>query len=184
MQHLILPLDRDHDVAVRTVAAEVADVLGTPDRLAPDLPHVTLMAFTDLDVATVRAVVRATVSDIPPFTIRAHGYGLWSRSAPFGPSLHVPVVRDDAIDALHRDLHQNLVQAGAEIAGWTVPELWSPHITVIAPVLDPREMGLAVAHLLGRDHPSWHIPVEKLEIVGGRTDRAQRGEVVCLRRGP
>lgn len=181
MQHVILPLDRDHDVAVRTLAAEVAEVVNTPDHLAPDLPHVTLLAFTGLDVATVQAVVRAAVSDTPPFTIRAHGYGLWSRSAPFGPSLHVPVVRDNTIDALHRGLHQNLAQAGAEIAGWTVPELWSPHITVIAPVLDPHEIGLAVAHLLKRDHPSWHIPVDKLEIVGGRTDRAQRGEVVCLR---
>ena len=183
MQHLILPLDRDHDVAVRTLAAEVAEVVRTHDHLAPDLPHVTLLAFTGLDVATVGAVVRATVIGHPPFRIRAHGYGLWARSEPFGPTLHVPVVRDNAIDALHRDLHQNLDQAGAEIARWTVPELWSPHITVIAPVLDPREMGLVLAHLLRRDHPSWHIPVDKLEIVGGRTDRAQRGEVVCLRRG-
>ena len=46
MQHVILPLDRDHDVAVRTLAAEVAEVVNTPDHLAPDLPHVTLLAFT------------------------------------------------------------------------------------------------------------------------------------------
>jgi len=182
MQHLILPLDRDHEVAARTLAEEVAEVVSPHDHLAPDLLHVTLLAFSGLDEATVRAVVSAAVSDRPTFTIRAHGYGMWARSAPYGPSLHVHVVRDSAIDALHRALHHHLALAGAEIAGWTVPEFWSPHITVIAPVLDPREMGLAVAHLLRRDHPSWQLPVDRLEIVGGRSDPAQGGEVVSLHR--
>lgn len=180
MHHLILPLDRDHDAAVRALAGEVARVVGTTVDLSPERPHVTLLAFSGIEEPAVRAVVEATAASTAPFMLRAHGYGAWATSGACGPSLHIPIVRDSAIDALHRRLCRSMSHAGADLAGWTMPEVWSPHITIAASVLDPSELGKAIAHLLERHHPSWHIPIDRVQIVGGRADGMERVEVVAL----
>lgn len=180
MKHLTVPLDHDHDRAVRALADEIAAVVGVQPSLSPAQPHMTLLAFTGLSGPAVRNAVSAALRPSRVFTMRAHGYGVWAGSGPFGPSLHVPVVRDAELDALHHTLQRAMSQAGAEIARWTLPELWSPHITIIAPVLDPDEMGQAVAHLLERHHPSWHIPVDRVQIMAGRGQPDEDAEMVCL----
>jgi 2'-5' RNA ligase len=170
VQHLIVPLDPDHVEAVAAVAAEVAEATALADLGPPVCPHVTVVAFTGIDRDAARRAIEWALAGAEPFEMRAHGYGVFARSGEFGPSLNVPVVRSGALDTLHRAAYRALIDVGAEVAGWTAPDTWSPHITVTDRALDVDGVGAAVASLSGHRHPSWHIPVDRVLLVGGWSD--------------
>lgn len=184
MHHLIVPMDEDHRRAVGGLATGVARALGQPAVRPPACPHVTVVAFTGLDRAAARAVVAEALAGLTGFTVRAHGYGVFARSGHSGPSLNVPVVRSAPLDALHRRAHDALVAAGAEVAGWTTPDCWSPHITLVQDALAPAELGRAVGALADGHHPSWHVPVRELLVVRGGDDPIDRAHAVPLAPAP
>jgi len=77
-------------------------------------------------------------------------------------------VRAAALDALHGRVCAALHRAGAQVAGWSEPNIWYPHITLVDRGLDPAHLGAGVAWLARRHHPSWHIPVDRLQVTGSR----------------
>ncbi|MDP1804666.1 MAG: 2'-5' RNA ligase family protein, partial [Acidimicrobiales bacterium] len=111
---------------------------------------------------------------IEPFVIHAHGYGFFTGDNPANLTLHVPVVRAEALDSLHGRLWAQLVDAGAEVAPWSAPDLWTPHLTVLDRALDPPALGAAATWLARRHHPSWSILVDRVVLTGGWPDRTGR----------
>jgi 2'-5' RNA ligase len=171
MNHLVIPLDVGHASAFGELVEGVATAacLGSPR--AWSKPHVTLIAHDGLPRAAAGAAIEGALAATAPFTLRAQGYGFFTGSDALDLSLHVPVVRDRPLDALHRDLCAALRQAGADIAGWSEPQLWTPHITLVDRELDAARLGQAVAWLAGRHHPSWRIPVDRVVLSGGWPER-------------
>lgn len=180
MDHVVIPLDEDHVRAAAHLVEGIAAAAGlgtAPDRTRP---HVTLLAYTGGDPAEVLTAVQAVAAATEPFVLRAHGYGFFSGGGPADLSLHVPVVRAPALDALHRDLCSELGRAGAEVAGWCTPALWTPHVTLVDRGLDAAGLGEGAAWLARRHHPSWHVRVERLGLTGGRVAREQGMALVAL----
>ena len=62
--------------------------------------------------------------------------------------------------------------AGAVIAGWTEPDAWTPHITLLSLALDPTRLGAGVTWLAAHHHPSWQFPVDRVVVTGGWTERS------------
>lgn len=170
MDHLVIPLDPGHFRALSELSSSIAEVSGLGRASCPTSPHVTLLAYTALPPATVRSVIEPTLAEVVPFTIRAHGYGLFTGPDTADLNLHIPIVRSRPLDELHRRLHTALHDAGAEIAGWSAPELWSPHITLTNRELDPARVARAAAWLAYRRHPSWRIPVDRITLSAGTKD--------------
>jgi 2'-5' RNA ligase len=177
VDHVVIPLDADHAAALDELAAGVAAAAGTPLLPGRSRPHITLLAHEGLPAEQAAAAVAPVVAATPPFPVHAHGYGLFTGDDPSDLSLHVPVVRDRQLDALHRALASALSDAGAEVAGWSASGWWSPHVTLLDRELDPAALGRAVAWLAQRHHPSWRIPVERVALTGGWRERS-RPEVV------
>jgi 2'-5' RNA ligase len=179
VDHVVVPLDRDHVEAVGALTAEAAAAMGVvlPDRSEP---HVTVVAFGGVPRADALDAVRTAAADIAPFVLRAHGFGVFARTGHSGLSLHVPVIRNRSLDALHVCVYDALVAAGAEVAGWSQPELWSPHITLLDRDLEAAQVGAGIACLSSHHHPSWHVPVERLQLRGAWQDRDQPNEDVPL----
>jgi 2'-5' RNA ligase len=173
VDHVVIPLDDDHARSLRRLRR----VAQGPSRTAEASGHVTLVAYVGLDRAGAAAAVRRAVGSIEPFFVRAHGYGFFVGDEG-DASLHVPVVRDQALNELHASVTTSLREAGAVPAGWTDPAVWSPHITVIEGGLDGDGLAAVVAALARRHHPSWRVPVSRLEIVGGRDERRVDG--ICM----
>jgi 2'-5' RNA ligase len=180
MDHLVIPLDPDHIEALEELVERVAAAAGLDHDPNPPNPHVTLMAYTGASPAELSAAIEPVAASTAPFTIHAHGYGFFTGNEPSDLSLHVPVVRCDPLDALHRDLCSVLREAGAEIATWSERELWSPHLTLLDRQLDPGRLGLAASWLAQRHHPSWHIPVDRLALTGGWPERDRCDAVLTL----
>lgn len=176
MDHVVLPLDRDHQRAVARVVDRLAPATGLPPPPGTRA-HVTLVAHRGLDRAAVWAALEPVAEQTRPFTVHAHGYGLFTGPDPADLSLHVPVVRTEALDHLHEQVVAALQRAGAEVAGWSEAARWTPHVTLLAHDLTPAMLSDAVGLLIGRRHPSWQIPLDRLEVTGGWPDRADTGDV-------
>lgn len=180
MDHLVLPLDVSHVHVVDELIAGVAAAAGlTPPPEASD-PHLTLIAHRGLDSASVASAIAAVAAATAPFTIHAHGYGFFTGPEPSDLSLHVPVVRSAPLEALHGGLCAAVRDAGADIAGWSAPEVWSPHITLLDRQLDPARLGAAAAWLAQRRHPSWRISIDRVAVTGGWAQRHRPALVLPL----
>ena len=184
MDHVIAPLDAGHARVVGELASGVANVAGISQLPIDVNPHITLVACGGLSHDALSAAVESVVADMEPITVTAHGYGMFTGPDPLDLSLHVPVVRTRELDTLHRRLCQALHQAGAEIAGWSTPELWLPHITLVDRDLDPARIARATAWLSYRRHPSWRIPMERIALRGGRMDADTDETVIELGDSP
>lgn len=166
MDHVVIPLDGSHVQAVERVAAAAgARSAGRPR------PHITVVAHQGLASGAAHAVVVGVVRDLAPFVVHAHGYGLFTGAGEGNRSLHVPVVRTDALNELHRRVVAAVERAGGVVASWCHPDRWSPHITVLDGVSDGAHLAAAVAALAERHHPSWELLVDGLESWGAEDRR-------------
>jgi 2'-5' RNA ligase len=162
MDHVVLPLDDTHRDALSALQLR-ATGCGCPGRRED--PHVTVATFTGLDRDRAARVLRRAVGHVSPFVLRAHGLGVFAGDDGHR-TLHVQVVRGPALAELHAAVIGALQGAGAVVAEWTGPELWTPHITVLDEGRDRGLVSDAIRNLGGRHHPSWRIPVDRLVVVG------------------
>jgi hypothetical protein len=181
VDHLVIPLDRNHTESLIELVRSVAAAVGEVEFDAPE-PHITLVAHTGLAADAARQAVAPVIAGTRRFSVHAHGYGFFTGSEASALSLHVPVTRTPPLDELHRRTCAALRHAGADVAPWSVPARWSPHITLLDRHLDAERLGRAAAWLAARRHTSWEIPVDRVALVGGWPERDRSGEV--MRFGP
>ena len=167
MDHVVIPLDRDHERAAASIVKAMRAAVGPTIHPAPRRVHITLVTYDGISHVSAHEAVRAAVADASDFVVRAHGYGFFCGDDGRDLSLHVPVVRGPALDALHEVIYVALVSAGADVAGWTDPLRWSPHITLVEAGLGPDALGAGARWLAQRHHPSWRIPVSRLLVASG-----------------
>ena len=172
MDHVAVPIGAAHAGSLVDLLDAVAAAAGLQHPVRSS-PHVTLIAYSGLARAEAARIVEPIATAIAPFTIRARGYGFFTGTEHTELSLHVPVVRGARLDELHARLCHALERSGAEVAGWSVPELWSPHITLLDRQLDPDRLAAAVTALARRHHPSWRITIDRIVVTGGWADREQ-----------
>ena len=166
MDHVVIPLDQSHVHAVERLVA-FAGARPSPGRR----PHITVVAHEGLTAGAAQAVVDGLAADLAPFAVHAHGYGLFTGAGEGNRSLHVPVVRTDALNELHGRVVAAVEGAGGVVASWCDADRWSPHITVLDGVTDGSHLAAAVAALAERHHPSWEIHVTGLECWGAEDRR-------------
>lgn len=160
MDHVVAPLDPDHARVVETLSRDLAAELGIDaDQAASGRPHVTVASYTGLEPPAAAAALAPVLARIAPFTVRAHGYGVFAGDSDRDLSLHVMVVRTPALGGLHAEIHRALCAAGADVEGTTGPGNWTPHITLLDRGLTPALLGGAVELLTHRPHRTWTVPI-------------------------
>lgn len=165
MDHVIAPLDTDHARLVAQLSTDLATALSLdPARVVPRQPHITIASYTGLGPTRAAEVLAPVLRQVGPFTVRAHGYGMFTGDADSDLSLHVMVVRTRTLDGLHQRVHGALGAAGACLAGTIDPNVWTPHITLLGGGLTPRILGQAVDLLARRPHRTWSIAISSLAI--------------------
>jgi len=180
MDHVVIPLDDDHERAAASIVAAMSAAVGLMIHPALRRAHITVVAYDGISRVTAYRAVKAAVADISGFVVRAHGYGFFCGPDGHDLSLHIPVVRGPALGALHNAIHGALVSAGAEVAGWTDPFCWSPHVTLVEAGLDPYSLGAGSGWLAQRHHPSWRIPVNRLLIEAAGPHSEQPASIIEL----
>jgi 2'-5' RNA ligase len=171
VDHIVIPIGQDHRKAIHALRTAAGAAAGVECANGERDPHVSLIAYEGLSRAVAEAAIEMSLRATEPFVIHAHGYGFFTGDHPANLTLHVPVVRAEALNSLHARLHVQLREAGADIAPWSAPDLWTPHLTLLDRALDPPALGAAAAWLARRHHPSWSIPVDRVVLTGGWPDR-------------
>jgi 2'-5' RNA ligase len=167
VDHVVVPLDDDHVVAVRALVRDLAATLGLDeDQVTSQPPHITLAGFNGADRPEVEARVAAIAAATPPFPVRAHGLGVFAGDTERSLALFVPVVRDPRLSRLHRRVCRSLRAQGATVGGQHAADVWTPHVTLLDRCLNPERLAAAVERLARRTHPSWNIPIACLGILG------------------
>jgi 2'-5' RNA ligase len=184
MDHIVIPIGKDHASAIEVLASGAASAAGVRRHPGEPAPHVTVLAYTNLSATSAQQSVGKIIAATRPFRFHAHGYGFFAGAEPSELCLHVPVVRNVCLDALHELLCATLTEAGADIAGWSVPDVWSPHITLLDRSLDPARLGAAAAWLARRRHPSWDILADRVVLTGGWADHGRRDHLLQMGTGP
>lgn len=165
MDHVVAPLDPDHARVVESLSHDLAADLGiAAGQATPGRPHVTVASYTGLEPPAAAAALTPLLARIPPFTVRAHGYGVFAGDSDRDLSLHVMVVRTPALGRLHAEIHRVLCAAGADVEGTTGPGNWTPHITLLDRGLTPELLGRAVELLTRRPHRTWSVPITAVTI--------------------
>ena len=166
----MIPLDSVHAALVDELADGLAAAAGMA---APWVACRTSRSLPTRASNAVRpAAIAAAIAGLPPFVVHAHGYGLFAGHGSGDLNVHVPVVRNESLAALHRVVLDATRSTGAVIAGWTEPDAWTPHITLLSLALDPTRLGTGVTWLAAHHHPSWQIPVDRVVVTGGWTERS------------
>lgn len=179
MDHLVIPLDDAHAEAASRLGQSAAEAAGLDEGVERPAPHITVLAYQGLSAAAAGDVVAEVAARTAPFLVHAHGYGFFAGDGPFELSLYVPVARNPPLAALHLDLCEALARAGAEVAGWSTPDAWLPHITLLDRCMEADVLARAVARLAERHHPSWRVAVDRVALTGGWPERG-RAEVIRL----
>jgi 2'-5' RNA ligase len=162
VDHIVVPLDPAHAQVVDRLAHDVASEAGAGAAAATGTAHITVVSYSGLPPERAIAALEPIAAATAPFTVRAHGYGIFTGDDPCDMSLHVMVVRTATLDALHERVHVALARAGATFDGLTEPLVWSPHITLLDRELTPACLGRAVEQLARHPHRSWSIEVRDL----------------------
>jgi 2'-5' RNA ligase len=185
LDHVIAPLDTHHTRVVTQLSIDLATTLSLdPAVVAPRLPHITIASYTGLAPAGASGALGPMVDTVHPFTVRAHGYGVFTGDADSDLSLHVMVVRTRALDELHGHIHAALTGAGASRErGATDPRVWTPHITLLDRGLTPGLLGDAVEALARRPHRSWSIVIGSLAVTGRSGEVGRMATPIALGTG-
>jgi 2'-5' RNA ligase len=179
VDHVIIPLDEVHAALVDDLADRLAVAAGVR-RTVAGRPHVTLVAYSGAGRSEARDAVAAATANTEPFVLRAHGFGVFAGDAYGDLNVHVPVVRNDALAALHRDVLDAIRSVGAVTAGWTEVDAWTPHVTLLDRNLDPTHLGAGVGWLATHHHPSWQVPVDRVDVTGGWTEQTTTCDPILL----
>lgn len=167
MDHVVVPLGGDHAHAVGALVHDLAAALDLDEsRVTSQPPHITLVGFDGVGRPEVETRVAAIAGTAASFPVRAHGFGFFVGNTERSLALFVPVVRDEPLSRLQAQVRRSLEAAGASISGQHAADVWTPHVTLLDRCLTPAHLGTAVERLAGHTHPSWHIPVDSLAILG------------------
>lgn len=160
MPGVIALLDDEHHAQVEWLWAEMERAFGIPAGYPGAMPHVTFHLAGGYDPAPTLAAVAEIAAAQPPFQLRTTGLGVFTGAAPV---IHIPVVRNEDADRLHRRLYEALAPFCQEHAAYYSPTHWMPHITLGYKNV-PQEAHAQVLPWLAAQDLAWVIHVTTLAV--------------------
>jgi 2'-5' RNA ligase len=166
MQAVVSALDSASQATVRHLWDGIADEFGIQMPFSQPIPHFTFhVADKYQDDRLTRALVHAAARH-PPFTVQAAGLGLFTGKKIVA---HVPLVRNEALNALHRDLWEGLAGVGVNAVQHFDPRLWIPHVTLAYKGLTPDVLPSVVRWLADRSF-AWEMTVDHVGVIAPASD--------------
>ena len=174
-------LDTVHMEEVERIWHELEDRFRVHGVQVVPYPHVSLLAFRDYDPEGLRDGLARVARRQPVVRVHAHGYGFFCGQTDQSLTLHVPLVRTEALSALQCAVRHELAGVGDRADGFFEPDTWTPHITVADRDLTPDLLARIVRWLATRPHPSWTISMNNLTLIH---DTGVAREIRCQARLP
>jgi 2'-5' RNA ligase len=161
MQAVVSALDEASTALVHVLWEGIADEFGLRQPYAHPTPHFTYHVAEQYDWMRLRDALWHASRDHGPFRVHAGGIGLFT-----GRKLvvHIPVVRNPALNAIQRELWRDLDGVGKNPVQHFHPELWIPHITLAHHGLTEEVLPDLVRWLAARTF-TWEIRVDHVGVI-------------------
>jgi 2'-5' RNA ligase len=161
MQAVVSALDDASHALVELLWKGIEDEFGIKPSYAKPIPHFTYHVAEKYDWKRLRDALYHVSRDHPPFRVHAGGLGLFT-----GRKLvvHIPVVRNPALNALQRELWRDLDGVGSNPVQHFDPELWIPHITLAHHGLTEEVLPDVIKWLAARSF-TWEIRVDHVGVI-------------------
>ncbi|WP_197029325.1 2'-5' RNA ligase family protein [Alicyclobacillus macrosporangiidus] len=161
MHAIVSLLDEHHYQHVENLWSELRNQFGLNGIYKTPYPHFSYHIARQYDFQRIGDELKRLSREIPPFTVRTCGLGIFTGA---DPVLYVPVVRSSLLDSIHRTLLTRISDAADEASPYYGPDQWIPHITIAQWNLDENVLAKVVAHLYDRNF-YWTIRVNNFAII-------------------
>lgn len=166
MQAVVSALDEASQATVKHLWDGIADEFGIHMPFSQPVPHFTFHVADRYDEERLVRALASAAAKHPPFTVRAAGLGLFTGKKIVA---HVPLVRNQALNALHRDLWDGLAGAGIDAVGHFDPGMWVPHVTLAYKGLTADVLPAVVRWLADRSF-AWEMTVDHVGVIAPTSD--------------
>ena len=161
MQAVVTMLDDASCALVQLLWEGIEHEFGIQTGFANPIPHFTYHVAESYDWKRLRDVLWHASHDHKPFRIHAGGLGLFTGNKLV---IHVPLVRNPALNALQGGLWTDLRRVGTGVVQHFHPELWIPHLTLARNGLTPELLPVVVKWLAERSY-TWDVRVDHLGLI-------------------
>ena len=152
-------LPQPYHAQVEALWAELEADFGLKGVCVTPYPHFTWQIAPAYDLERMTGVLEDIASRTAPFEIKTAGLGLFTGESPV---LYIPLVKTQALSALHQQIWEALLPACTDPSPYYSPEQWVPHITLACS--DPAGTGAVITRLAARNF-YWQMRVDNLFFV-------------------
>ena len=168
---LVSLLPQDYYAKVEALWQMLADEFGLTGVETTPFPHFSWLIGKDFDWPALEHTLRELARETHPITVNTTGIGIFSGPSPV---IFIPLVRTDALNALHRRIWDAIQPIGVQLSRYYAPDYWMPHITLAIHDITPQKIG-NVTQKLAFQNFNWEFNVDNIGFIYDGDD--ETGEV-------
>ncbi|WP_310392105.1 2'-5' RNA ligase family protein [Hymenobacter sp.] len=154
-------LSAPHALRINAVIKKLEEKFGLDDVQATLDPHLTYQLAGVKKLSSLKAVVAKVAATTEPFPAFTTGLGVFPGAQPV---IYVPVLRSDALNALHRRILAATAPLCLRTDKFSGPDCWLPHISLALHDTTPDLLG-PVLRYLNQETYNLRILVDNLAIL-------------------
>ncbi len=160
MDGVIALLDEEHTILVQELWKNLENESGLSAGLITPFPHFSWQVAEEYDFKGLGEKLVELTSQLPPFTIRTTGIGVFTGKSPV---IFIPIIKDPGLLELHQKIWDDTVQFAKRISDHYTPENWIPHITLASRGID-SEILEKMIRVLSPHELNWEIGIDRFAI--------------------
>ena len=160
MNGVIALLDDKHTILVQDLWKILEDECGFSEGLITPFPHFSWQIAEEYDFNGLGKKLVELTSQLPPFTIRTAGIGVFTGKSPV---VFIPIVKDPDLLELHQTIWDQISSLGKGMSDHYAPENWIPHITLASRDIAPDSL-IKMIKYLGPLKIEWEIGIDRFAL--------------------
>ena len=137
-------LTQPHARLINQIIKHLEEKFGLDDVQATPDPHLTFQLADDGKRCELKEVLAEVAAATAPFAAFTTGLGLFPGQQPV---IYIPVLRSDALNALHRRIRRAVAPLGLRADRFSEPDRWLPHISLALHDTSPGLLGPVLRYL-------------------------------------
>ena len=137
-------LSQPHALHINQIIQSLEEKFGLDDVQATPDPHITYQLAEDGKLCDLKEVLAEVAAATAPFSAFTTGLGVFPGPQPV---IYVPVLRSEALNALHQRIRRAVAPLGLRADRFSAPDLWLPHISLALHDTTPGLLGPVLRYL-------------------------------------
>ncbi|MDB5233602.1 MAG: hypothetical protein JWR44_595 [Hymenobacter sp.] len=169
-------LSPPHITRINTIIKRLEEKFGIDDVQATLDPHLTYQLAGVKKLSALKAALAEVAATTAPFAVHTTGLGVFPGEQPV---IYIPVLRTDALNALHRRILAATAPLCLRTDKFSGPDCWLPHISLALHDTTPALVGPVLTYL-NQETYNLKINIDNLAILRQDGDLFVKEEVFAM----